>query len=139
MVEIVRRIYEIIHEMYPGIKLDTYGEPESVFVYVRRVNYHPVGSLIKTLLYGEYRAIKDKEMLIEVHFYGDKAEEYEEIEKIEREIRLSEPERDVKLELVSSEVLEYQGIFNKVYRLRAIDQVFEVDRGIVEMSAGRLE
>ncbi len=117
----VEKLYEVIRHLYPDIKTDEYGQPESVLVFISRVEYFPTEKLSDE----EKMAVMRKDVSIEVHFYSSEPKEYPEFERAisSHPIKLSNPSRIVPVWIERMEVVNLRP-FEVVFYLRARDFVF---------------
>lgn len=121
-------IYSIVRELYPGMTLDERDEPDSVLVYEENVEYKGAGELVPVVHYGDVRAIADKRSIWKVHFYSDEYEEWAEFEKAVAKLdrwRLEDPERAVRVRLLSKRIESFSPLWETVFELEVIDQVYE--------------
>ncbi len=117
----VEKIYEVIKSIYPNLRTDVWGEPESVLVFVSRVEYFPSDRLSDE----NKVAVMRKDVSIEVHFYSSEAREYSKFERAisSHPIRLSDPDRIVPVRIERMEIVSLRP-FEVVFYLRARDYVF---------------
>ncbi len=117
----VDKIYEVIRKIYPDLRTDTWGEPETVLVFVSGVEYFPSDRVSDE----NKVAVARKDISIEVHFYSNDPREYLEFERAisSHPIRLSEPDRIIPVWIERMEAANLRP-FEVVFHLRARDFVF---------------